>query len=122
MGKVAEIDTPNQRRRRRSELYELNQLEVNQSERRELCSTVLYTYLAKILLSLILDMACMDTPKQWEQLRTPYLYNWDSGEDSERGADNGTRGSAEMMRIYPLHAFETAAPARIRRLKRTNNM
>lgn len=25
--------------------------------------------------SLILDMACMDTPKQWEQLRTPYLYN-----------------------------------------------
>lgn len=24
--------------------------------------------------SLILDMARMDTPKQWEQLRTPYLY------------------------------------------------
>lgn len=46
----------------------------------------------------------------------------DSGEDSERGADNGTRGSAEMMRIYPLHAFETAAPARIRRLKWTLNM
>ena len=25
-----------------------------------------------------------------------------------------------MMRIYPLHAFETAAPARIRRLKETD--
>lgn len=63
-------------------------------------------------------MACMDTPKQWEQ--EPPTYITDSGEDSERGADNGTRGSAEMMRIYPLHAFETAAPAR--RLKRTLNM
>lgn len=61
--------------------------------------------------SLILDMACMDTPKQWEQ--EPPTYITDSGEDSERGA-----GSAEMMRIYPLHAFETAAPERIRRLKR----
>lgn len=60
--------------------------------------------------SLILDMACMDTPYNGNNYEPP-TYITDSGEDSERGADNGTRGSAEMMRIYPLHAFETAAPA-----------